>query len=431
MRSSKPIALFLLLLLPGLFAGCSGGGGGGREESSNSSSTCSTPAAIALPNGSTLATVSGPNVMTLTVNGSTCSAAFNASYPNKPCVSVTICDAANGNCQTIDDILLDTGDYGLRIFQQALNSQLLTALNQSPVEVNGQPLHECVEYGDGSTVWGPVDLARLTLGSEQTPAVPVQVVGYTASVCTGTPTLSRPSDASYNGSLGLGFLVEDCGSACVSGLLGQAPLQYYTCPGNICSPAYTGTLASQVGNPVASLPTADNNGVIVSLPSVPATGAPSATGYVILGIGTEPNNGFSGVTPYGANLSGYVPNFTTTFSGTSYQGFLDTGSNGIFVTYTGEPSTGNNGAFYAPSCTLSLQAVNTGASNAPNRGAVPFQIADADSLFASSNNVFFNLGSSIPDGLFDWGIPFFLGRNVFIAIDGKPNSLAAAPFWAY
>ncbi len=55
--------------------------------------------------------------MTLTVNGSTCSAAFNAIYPNKPCVSVTICDSGGGNCQSIDDILLDTGDDGLRIFQ--------------------------------------------------------------------------------------------------------------------------------------------------------------------------------------------------------------------------------------------------------------------------------------------------------------------------
>jgi hypothetical protein len=188
---------------------------------------------------------------------------------------------------------------------------------------------------------------------------------------------------------------------------------------------------NQVANPVASL-ASDNNGVIVQLPSVSSTGAASATGFVILGIGTQVNNVASGVTAYGANGSTHFGYFTTTFNGVQYPtGFLDTGSNGIFVTYAGRPPT-TSGGFYTPSCTLSLSATNTGASNAPNQGVVPFQIADANTLAASGNNVFFNLGGTIPNGEFDWGLPFFLGRNVYIGIENKiVPGLATGPFWAY
>jgi hypothetical protein len=39
----------------------------------------------------------------------------------------------------------------------------------------------------------------------------------------------------------------------------------------------------------------------------------------------------------------------------------------------------------------------------------------------------------MPGGdFFDWGIPFFLGRNVYIGIDGRLSpGLATGPFWAY
>ena len=58
-------------------------------------------------------------MLPITVNGSLCS--IN-SYINKPCVSVTVCTPGTSTCQTIDDILLDTGSFGLRIFKQVLTS---------------------------------------------------------------------------------------------------------------------------------------------------------------------------------------------------------------------------------------------------------------------------------------------------------------------
>jgi hypothetical protein len=32
---------------------------------------------------------------------------------------------------------------------------------------------------------------------------------------------------------------------------------------------------------------------------------------------------------------------------------------------------------------------------------------------------------------FDWGLPFFYGRRVFVAIEGNTVAGKAAPFWAY
>ena len=303
----------------------------------------------------------------------------------------------------------------------------------NPVQEGGQPLYECVEYGDGATVWGPVRQASLTLGNEPSVQLPVHVTGSTdgnpGTVCAGSPLLTspgpNPNQARYNGTLGVGFRVQDCRSGCANIVQNGF---YYTCNGGAC----TGSLApltSQVQNPVAKLPS-DNNGVIVMLPSVPSTGAPanSVSGYLVLGIGTpgRSNNTPSGVTPYGANSSGFI---TTTFNGSSFpQSFLDTGSNGLFFPNFGISTSGD---FYAPPSTLSLSAVNTGASNAPNQGLVNFEIANINTLAGSGNIVFSNIGAPV-NSRFDWGLPFFLGRNVYVGIEGRTSQgLAVGPFWAY
>jgi len=61
---------------------------------------------------------------------------------------------------------------------------------------------------------------------------------------------------------------------------------------------------------------------------------------------------------------------------------------------------------------------------------VSFQIGDTDTLFQTSNNVFVELGGPEPD-VFDWGLPFFLGRNVYVGIEGKTSTLGTGPYWAY
>ena len=379
------------------------------------------------------------NVLLLTVNGSTCDPSLIAAvdgYVNDPCVSITVCTPGISTCQTINSILLDTGSFGLRIFKQLLNN---VSLRQ--VTSGSGSLAECVQYADNTSDWGPVRTASVILGNEPAVEVPIQVIDSTfpdgtgtvaQSLCPGSDT--QPSDEGFNGILGVGPLIYDCGTACVgSSTIGQ----YYTCNGSNCS-VTTVPLTNQVQNPVAFLPT-DNNGLIVQLPDVAAGGAVSLTGSVVLGIGTQLNNSLSGVFAYPLDNQG---NFITTFNGVSYNdasnsdngSFIDTGSNGLFFPSTGlttdcscptgsEPGCG----WFCPSSILSLSATITGASGSPS-ATVPFQIGNYDTLTNSSNNVFPDIGGDNPT--FDWGLPFYFGHDVYIGFENKSN-LGTGQYFAY
>ena len=400
MKSDKILLLFLSLAL---LTGCGGGG-----SSSSSGSGGATPPSTE------------NNVMSITVNGSLCS---NASfgYPNKPCVSVTVCTPGTSNCQTINDILLDTGSTGLRIFKQALN----VALTQVPS--GSGSLVECIQYGDGSSDWGPVQMASVILGNEPAIQVPIQLIDSTfGTVPLGCGNADKsPADAGFNGILGLAFFAQDCGSVCSNSADNG---MYYDCSGSHCLGS-TVSLSSQVQNPVTLLPQ-DNNGVIVQLPSVALSGSSSVDGKLLLGVGTQSNNAPSTVATYAANEFG---DFTATFNGVSYSSFIDTGTNGLFFP---PPSAtllpdcvSPNADWFCPSSTVNLSATNTGATGSPS-SIVSFQIGNFVSLVNSSNNVFTNIGGkSLVD--FEWGLPFFFGRNVYVGLEGKKSILGTGLYWAY
>ena len=61
---------------------------------------------------------------------------------------------------------------------------------------------------------------------------------------------------------------------------------------------------------------------------------------------------------------------------------------------------------------------------------VAFSIANALPLIDSPSVVFNNLGGPNPAS-FDWGIPFFLGRTVFVGIEGQSSPAGTGPYWAY
>jgi hypothetical protein len=359
--------------------------------------------------------------MSITVDGSLCSS--SSSYTNKPCVSVTICTPGTNNCQTINDILLDTGSYGLRIFSQALSVPLSQVSNSSG------SIAECIVFGDGSALWGPVQMAGVILGNEPAVQIPIQVVdatfGSLPSVCKNASAGPSNSETLYNGVLGVGLFAQDCGTACVtSANVGM----YYACSGTTCNGGTVVSLASQVVNPVAALP-GDNNGVLVQLPALPAGGAGSASGSLILGIGTQANNMPAGVTAFGADQSA---EFTTTFNGIQYlHSFIDSGSNGLFFPAPASllPDCTKNPGWYCPPADTPLSATNTGAGGSPS-GIVNFLIGNADSLFNTSNQVFGDLGHSGVNS-FDWGLPFFFGRSVFVGLNGTSSSLGPGPYWAY
>jgi hypothetical protein len=399
MRSNNLPFLFLFLLL---VAGCGGGGGS------------SAPPPVPQP-----PTPAGANELAVTVTHSLSTPAA----PNTPFVSVKVCFPNTTTCKTVPNILLDTGSYGLRVFRSALNGVLPSPPSGSTV------LAECLAFVDGSGEWGPVQTADVYLGGEPKATVPIHVIDTAFSAIPATCSSQAPAgfdqspaQAGFNGVLGVGVFAEDCGAGCASSTTNG---HYFNCTGSTCTGVAV-ALANQVQNPVSALPSADNNGVVVQLPSVPSGGAPYVFGLLVLGIDTQANNASTGKTAYPTSVTG---NFSTFFNGASYSSFLDTGSNGLFFVDSALPVCMT--FWFCPPATTPLTATNTGALGAPS-GQVSFNIGNASSLFATGNSVFAELGGpTMPAAGFDWGLPFFLGRNVFVGIEGKTSNLGAGPYWAY
>jgi Protein of unknown function (DUF3443) len=111
---------------------------------------------------------------------------------------------------------------------------------------------------------------------------------------------------------------------------------------------------------------------------------------------------------------------------------VDSGSNGLFFltsAATGLPMCTVNTAFYCPTSSQNFLVTNTGTNG--HSTAINFTVANADGLLSVQTNFLFsNLGAPNP-GIFDFGLPFFFGRNVFIAIEGESTPAGPGPYTAY
>ena len=392
-------------------AGCGGGGSG-----SNASTT---------GGGGTITTSTTPvnNVQPIAVNAGPANNTFN-----EPLTSITICAPGTSNCQTISDVLVDTGSVGLRL----LASLVSVSLPES-TDASGNLVGNCVNFADNSYAWGPVVRADVQMAAEKASSVPLQLIGAggfpaAPSACsTGGINDDTASALGANGILGIGVFQQDCGPACTVAA-SSAPPVYFDCPGAGCSVASV-ALNSQLQNPVGLFPQ-DHNGVLITLPSVPATGSPTLSGSLIFGIGTHSNNGLGSARVY---TTDDVGNFSANFGGQSYSGsFIDSGSNGLFFlssSLTGLPTCrAPNSGFYCPAATTAITVTVTGLNGASAR--IALSIANADSLFTGTNNAFNDVGGPMP-GAFDLGLPFFMGRNVFVAIQSQTTPAGAGPYWAY
>jgi hypothetical protein len=349
----------------------------------------------------------------------------NGDYVNGLFTSVVVCVPGSSNCQTIGGILVDTGSMGLRI----LNTALTLSLPQRTA-TSGAPLVECAQFEDGFT-WGPVQSADVKLSGETASSIPVQVIGEgqfpnIPQACSSTGVSEDTlADLGANGILGVGSFREDCGPACASNGSSN-PAFYFACPSSGCTVTAVAN-TSQLQNPVW-LFSSDNNGLVIQLPAVALGGTATVNGSMIFGIGTQGNNGLGAAKVQTLDASG---NFTTLFNGQTYTGsFIDSGSNGLFFldpSTTGIPTCPDISDFYCPPRTQSLSATTLGTNNLTQ--TVAFSIGNADQLNGRFT-AFSELGGPNP-GSFDWGLPFFFGRSVFVSIDGQTAPGGTSPYWAY
>jgi hypothetical protein len=375
--------------------------------------------AIASCGGSSNSNSSRNNSQPITVN-----AGPTGGYANGVFTSVTVCAPGSSNCQTVNGVLVDTGSFGLRVLGSALGSVGGSLAQQK--DASGNSILECAQFVD-SVIWGPVKTADVSMAAEKASSIPIQVIDATtvpiAAGCKAIgPSEEDLASLGANGILGIGFFMQDCGAACAKSGAGN-PGFYYKCAGSSCQVTAV-SAAQQVQNPVAHFPQ-DANGVVINLPSASAS-APSLSGSLIFGIGTQDNNGIGSAKTFHADNFG---NLKTTFKNQTYSGFLDSGSNAYFFldsSTTGipvcpSPETG----FYCASSSVNLSATN---SDGTSTSTINFTIGNASQLFSvSANSVFPTLGGPNPS-TFDWGLPFFFGRKVFIGFEQPAGS---GPFWAY
>jgi hypothetical protein len=379
--------------------------------------------------GNASITVNAPpasNLVAVTVDGGPAGA---GNQINLPYVNVTVCRPGTSVCATIDHVLVDTGSYGLRLLATVAPATLGLPAVTTP---SGAAAGECGQFISGYT-WGSVVRADLKLGGETAASLPIQLMGDAPGGVGTAPTacssvgsnLGTLKSLGANGILGVGLLRQDCGAACVNSAISAT---YYSCnsAGGGCT-ASRMPLASQVSNPVASF-AVNNNGVLLRLPAVPAGGTPTLTGDLVFGINTGANNTIAGETTYRANSVG---NFTTIYKGqTLSASFIDSGSNGIFFNDSSLTACTTSTGFYCPASPLALSATTVSADGTASR-VIDFTIENVETYSSSIHAA--NIGGpsgSVRSGAgnaFDWGLPFFFGRRVFVGMENG----AVRGYWAY
>jgi hypothetical protein len=410
---SNAVAWTAAVLMSCLIAACGGGGGSSGGASSVSNTSNAAPAAAAVA-----------NVATITVDQGI------SGVPNMPFVSVTVCAPGTGHCQTIDHVLVDTGSWGLRVFAAQLPASVAL-----PQQTNGSggALAECMQFFDGYT-WGSVRIADIQIAGERAASLPIQVIdrNYAAvpTSCSNTgASRNTPSALAANGILGIGVFKHDCGAACANQAIAGT---YYACSGTSCVSAAVDE-TRQVANPVPYFG-ADGNGVIVSLPAVPGGGAASVAGQLIFGIGTQSDNGLGSA----SQVIGVDPSrgvFTTTQNGTTYSGsIIDSGSTGLFfATNQLSACASPNQSYYCPNTTVQFSATNVGTNSVTS--SVTFSVGNAVQIWQASGGAaampLFAGPAFVGSQVFDWGLPFFYGRNVYAAIEQQSTPAGTGPYFAY
>jgi len=365
----------------------------------------------------------GSNVVPVVVEWGPNLPATNEQRPDVPFISVTVCVPGTTNCTTVDNVKVDTGSTGLRLMASVLPANFaLPAKNAS----NGNPLAECYSFTDGF-VWGSVRTADLKLGGETAGNVPLELIGDPAyptipAACrNGGTNESDVTSFDGNGIIGVNQWIYDCGDGCTD--------QYYSCTGTTCSAFTTILTADQVPNPV-TLFAADNNGVILTFPTVPDDGQATLTGTLTFGIGTQSNNAIGSATVLTTDARGDIITSAPFATQSMPNSYIDSGTNFLLFDDSALATCADDYLSYCPAAVTTLMATNQGQNGTTS--SVSFKVASYDSLFSNTNYAAFNdLAGTMGDATaFAWGFPFFVGRAVYVGF-ALPSSATPNGYFAY
>lgn len=311
------------------------------------------------------------------------------------------------------------------------------ALAQLPPVSNGSSaLLECAQFLDGWS-WGSVRTADLHIAGETASSVPIEVIGdpgypdsLIPSTCANVPGGSVEDSVSQFGAnaiLGVGAFVQDCGNGCASGAQDGSFYNAYTLAAPVsCTPT---TTSVQVSNPVAYFAT-DNDGVVVTLPSVSDGGAASVAGTLTFGVASPADNALGAASIFQLDASNGT--LLTQFNGGSLgESFLDSGSDGLFFPDAAIATCPGAAAFFCPASPLPFNGVIQGTNG--TTATIAFSVDSADS-FASTVTATPTLAGPIGSTLsqtFDWGLPFFYGRKVYAGLETSVVGGVAGPAVAF
>jgi len=405
--------LIVSVLAALLITGCGGGGG---------------PATVAVPEpGPSLPLPQGDNVLPVTVNNGPVGRNVNRLY-----ATVTICAPGNASqCQTFDHVLVDTGSTGLRLLATEVRSDLAQSLLTG---AQGLPLLNCVKFIDNTFGWGPVTSVDVRLAGKTAVNLPIQLMGDPAyaglaAACPGGIPLDTVASLGGKGVLGIGLFKQDCGPGCTTT---ENNSVYFTCGTLACTAVQpsVASLAQQVANPIARF-AGDNNGLLLDLPAADPQGNTSLSGALMFGVGTRANNQLTNRNWLSTGANGYV---TTVLAGNNLsRSFIDTGSNALFFDSAAIPLCPGSATirFYCPTARVNAAATQIGSNGATL--PVTFAVDNALTLFASPlKAVLPTLAGNLGDSQgFDWGLPFFYGRRVFLGIEGEPSPAGSGPYYAF
>lgn len=425
-KAAMRFVLVLLMLTAALLQGCGKGGAPDGEMTT----------AIPLSRGP--ATMPpGPNMVPVTVS------AGLGRYTNGAFVSARFCvpgHTDDAHCATVDHLLVDTGSVGMRVYASALPAALLDRLEPVTGAINdlmvdrSSPIALCTAFSSdymlGGVRWADVQLGQYTASSipvhvMDDPALARQAVNCPAAAPPPGQTASLSAQVlQANGVLGIGTRERD--------QLGPGPPEgYYYCPTpGTCLPADV-PLEKRLAHPVAMFPT-DNNGTVLTLPTISPLGASAVSGYLIFGIGTQANNRLPpNATVLPTTEEGDI---TTVYNGALYGSFgesrslIDSGSNAYFFPAGQAPVAGGKSQWYLPSDDMNVTATMVGLDGAHKE--ITFTVLNARTLFLTGYAAFATLGRRSDDA-FHWGLPFFFGRSVYTAIAGRDADGRPGPYVAF